>query len=69
MKRFEPTAERKIRYYRGILRRIAEGWDTPRTLAEAALDHEFHSEECSATKTEWGECDCGAEEEDNDIER
>ena len=61
-----PTEERKIRYYRDILRRIAGGWKTPQTLAEAALSHEFHSENCSAEKAEWEACDCGADKENDD---
>jgi hypothetical protein len=61
--------ERKIRYYRDILRRIADGWDTSRTLAEAALNHEFHSENCSAEKSEWEECNCGAKEKDDAVDQ
>jgi hypothetical protein len=37
--------DRDIRYYRDILGRIAEGWKTPATLAQFALDHEWEDQQ------------------------
>lgn len=50
--------ERWVEYYRGILERIARGYDSPSTLAELAVSHVIHTDWCNSKKGEWEECDC-----------
>lgn len=54
-------AQRYVDYYRSILKRIADGWDSPVTLASLALEWTLHDEGCSFNKGDFGECDCSAE--------
>lgn len=53
-------AQRYVDYYRSILKRIADGWDSPVTLASLALEWTLHDEGCSFNKGDFGECDCSA---------
>jgi hypothetical protein len=57
----QPTP-RKENYYRDILRRIAAGYPTPDTLAQFALEHEFHDKDCRYITEQDADCTCGAAE-------
>ena len=55
-------AKRYNRYYLDILNRIANGYDSPASLANLAQTWAIHTPECGYNKGDWGECDCGAED-------
>ena len=59
MKQKSASTEQYSWYYRDILRRIADGWETPATLASMALSHVIHESGCVVNREDYSECDCG----------
>jgi hypothetical protein len=60
IERLRAALNRRTSYYVSILNRIANGWDSPQSLAKLAAEHEFHEPTCASEKPDWeqGVCDC-----------
>jgi len=51
-------AEKYVAYYRGILKRIVDGWKSPGSLASIALVWKLHESGCAFHSGDFGKCTC-----------
>jgi hypothetical protein len=51
-------AEKYVAYYRGILKRISDGWQSPESLASIALGWKLHESGCAFHSGDLGKCTC-----------
>jgi hypothetical protein len=60
-------AEVYAAYYRAILRRIADGWESPESLASIALEWKLHEAGCAFHGGDFGECTCSTNDATTEV--